>query len=187
MRTVATYESAPERPPYVPSAHCTPISIPAFGGRILRAMPLDVPRELLPLADQLRLIDRRLEAAPGRVRLHPIRRSLWRWLLMPADVVMVLADLLASPQTEVLLLLPVPIGTLDEMTLRVAAHGLVVDMKAISIICDMIEGRPIRRRQRSSTELDLADQAGRLWRWRRLYAARARANAPQGPELAGSN
>jgi hypothetical protein len=109
-------------------------------------MPLDTPREPLSLADRLRLVDQVLETAPGRIRLHPIRRSLWRWLLMPANIVVALAALLASPQAEALRRLPASLSALDAIALRVVARACRGDVRAARLIFDWIEGRPARRR-----------------------------------------
>jgi hypothetical protein len=109
-------------------------------------MPLDTPNEPLSLADRLRLIDQAIETAPGRIRLHPIRRSLWRWLLMPTNVVLSLAVLLASPQPEALLGLPASLSAFDAIALRVVARACRGDVCAARLIFDWIEGRPERRR-----------------------------------------
>ena len=70
-----------------------------------------------------------LAALPARIRLHPIRQSLWRALLL--DV----ADL------QAVLDHPGRRPTLDILTCRLVRTALDGNVKAVALIADRIEGR----------------------------------------------
>jgi hypothetical protein len=99
----------------------------------------------LRLAQRLAEIDRVLDRAPGPIRYRPLQRAVWRALLLPAGFVLwtyrrqLDTATLSSQPSE------------DHDALQATAYALVTrailgDVRASSLLFDMIEGRPERRR-----------------------------------------
>lgn len=86
------------------------------------------------LAPKLEAIEALLECAPGRIRYRPLRRALWRALLLSAVEVRWLR---ANP--------PASLGPLDLIALALVDRACAGNMKASKLVLDQIEGRPHRR------------------------------------------
>jgi hypothetical protein len=128
---------------------------------MLVAMPLDLQPDLLAgcstnraataasvgddlegrLAHCLAEIERALDSAPARARESPIRRAIWRALLLPAGFVLwafrqqLDADRLGGKPAE-------DPDALQAMAYVLVARAALGDVRAASMIFDMIEGRP---------------------------------------------
>jgi len=99
----------------------------------------------LQLAQRLAEIDRLLDRAPGPIRYRPLRRAVWRVLLLPVGDVLrkyrrqLDAAKLASKPAE-------DPDALQAMAYALVARAILGDVSAASLLFDIIEGRPERRR-----------------------------------------
>jgi hypothetical protein len=97
------------------------------------------------LAQRLAEIDRVLDCAPGPIRYRPLRRAVWRVLLLPADFVLwkfrqqLDAARLGGDHAE-------DPDALQAMVYALVAKAILGDARASSLLFDIIEGRPERRR-----------------------------------------
>jgi hypothetical protein len=119
-----------------------------------------ITRRISPplISARLAAIDAVLGSAPWRVRELPVRRALWRFSLLDvAELALLYAVLSASakagradPSTALsagaTASVFASLSTLDAIVVRVVGKALLGDMRAISWICDVIEGRPERCR-----------------------------------------
>jgi hypothetical protein len=110
----------------------------------------DVYRHAVPrLAQQLAEIDRILDRAPGPVRYRPLRRAIWRALLLPAGFVLwtfrrqLDAGRLAGKPAE-------NHDALQAMAYTLVARAILGDMRASALLADLIEGRVGRPKRRRS-------------------------------------
>jgi len=109
---------------------------------------LGVGYKLDSLAQRLAEIDRVLDRAPGPIRYRPLRRAVWRALLLPVGAVL----RMYRQQLEAARLADKPAE--DPDALQVMAYALVAravlgDARATALLFDLIEGRvgrPERRR-----------------------------------------
>jgi hypothetical protein len=153
---------------------------------MLAAVPLDLhpavdrdpDRPVRPLeqADQakaafaarLAAIEREIEAvldrAPGPIRFLPLRRAIWRALLLPARYVLWLyrQQLQAGLDPPTL----ATIGreafeahdragqqrAMDAMAIALVARAILGDARATALLADRIEGRPAARRPDASSD-----------------------------------
>jgi hypothetical protein len=106
----------------------------------------DIRREPgLQLAQRLAEIDRVLDRAPGPIRYRPLRRAVWRALLLPVGDVLWMyrrqldgAGLTGKPDGDS--------DALQAMAYALVARAILGDASASSLLFDIIEGRPERRR-----------------------------------------
>jgi hypothetical protein len=87
------------------------------------------------LIARLSELDAMLAEAPPRIRYRPLKRALWRGLLLTVPE---LAAVLACPPTF--------LRAFDLIALRLVWRAVLGNVKAISMVYDIIEGRPERRR-----------------------------------------
>ena len=101
----------------------------------------DMPRDPgLRLAQRLAEIDRVLDRAPGPIRYRPLRRAVWRALLLPAGFVLWkfrrqldAARLGGKPDKDP--------DALQAMAYALGARAMLGDVRALALLFDLIEGR----------------------------------------------
>jgi hypothetical protein len=130
-------------------------------------MPFDdgafqAPTPAARLTARLAVIDAVLSSAPRRIRELPVRRTLWRFLLLDIAKLSLLLSLLPKPakgaeadpsiglREEATSSLQSSLTALDMIVLRLVGKALLGDVRAMSCIFDVIEGRTERRRRDAS-------------------------------------
>jgi hypothetical protein len=81
-------------------------------------------------------IERALAAAPDRIRHSPVRRALWRALLMPVG------ELFRRRRLGTMLPLHGEPGCLDGLAEVLVAKACTGDVRAVRLLFDLIEGKP---------------------------------------------
>lgn len=95
------------------------------------------------LEARLAVIEAALEAAPGRIRYRPLRRAIWRALLLTHHEV---CWLRANP--------PATLPSLDLIALALVDRACCGNVKAGALLFDLVEGRPGRRREVGTSSTD---------------------------------
>ena len=107
----------------------------------------------LRLAERLAEIDRALDRAPGPIRYRPLRRAIWRVLLLPADFVLWTyrrqldaAGSAGKPAEDP--------DALQAMAYALVARAILGDGRAAKLLFDLVDGRPGRRREVRTSSTD---------------------------------
>jgi hypothetical protein len=100
----------------------------------------------LRLAQRLAEIDRALDRALGPIRYRPLRRAVWRALLLPAGFVLwtyrrqlAVASMAGTPAEDP--------DALQTMAYALVARAILGDVRASALLFDLIEGRVARQRR----------------------------------------
>jgi hypothetical protein len=114
------------------------------------------------LAGLEREIEAVLDRAPGRIRFLPLRRAIWRALLLPARYVLWLYRQQQQASLDPTALAAIGRGAfeaddragqqqvIDAMAIALVARAALGDARAVAELFDQIEGRPGRRRPDAS-------------------------------------
>jgi hypothetical protein len=116
------------------------------------------------LAHRLAEIDRALDRAPGPIRYRPLRRAIWRALLLPARYVLWLYRQQLQAGLDPRTLAAIGRGAfeaddrachqraIDAMAIALVARAILGDARASALLAERIEGRPAVRRPDASPD-----------------------------------
>ena len=116
------------------------------------------------LAELEREIEATLDRAPGPIRFLPLRRAIWRALLLPARYVLWLYRRQLQASLDPTTLAAIGRGAfeaddcagqqraMDAMAIALVARAVLGDPRAVAELFVQIEGRPGRRRPDASSD-----------------------------------